>query len=381
MPNTLTITCPKCKTSISLSDALSQQLKNEAIEKLHSQHLQDIENVKKETTAKKDQEIAEKDLQIKLQNEEKLKIEKKLEETTAQEISLRKKMSDFEIEKKTFEVEKQRQIDKERELIRLKTMEDMTEKQRLKDMDKDKVIDDLKKSLEDAQRKASQGSQQSQGEVLELDIENQLKHVFPQDLIEPIEKGVLGADIRQTVRTPLGINCGKILWESKRTKSWSNEWIAKLKSDVLKDKANIPVIISEVIPDEAKNGIGFKEGVWITLPKLAMILAALLRKSLLDVAKQKKIALNKQTKAEELYSYVTSDDFANQVTSMLETYDLMMKQVNDERTSYERMWKKREMQIIRLKTGVAGMYGSIEEISGKSLPHIKNLELPSSDNK
>jgi len=263
MPNTLTITCPKCKTSISLSDALSQQLKNEAIEKLHSQHLQDIENVKKETTAKKDQEIAEKDLQIKLQNEEKLKIEKKLEETTAQEISLRKKMSDFEIEKKTFEVEKQRQIDKERELIRLKTMEDMTEKQRLKDMDKDKVIDDLKKSLEDAQRKASQGSQQSQGEVLELDIENQLKHVFPQDLIEPIEKGVLGADIRQTVRTPLGINCGKILWESKRTKSWSNEWIAKLKSDVLKDKANIPVIISEVIPDEAKNGIGFKEGVCI----------------------------------------------------------------------------------------------------------------------
>ncbi len=367
--NKFTIICPKCHEVISVDEALSQQLQQEALAKLRAQHQQELENIKKEAT----KVLAE---ELKIEKEEKQQLTKKLDEALGQELLLRKQKNDLEIAKKTFEAEKQRQLDSEREKIRMKTMEEIADKQRLKDKEKDLMIEGLKKSLDEAQRKASQGSQQLQGEVQELDLEQELQHAFPQDLIEPIGKGVLGADVRQTVRSPMGINCGTILWESKRTKFWSNDWINKLKNDVLNDKANIPAIVTETIPDEAKNGIGIKNGVWIASPKLTVILAALLRKSLLDVAKQRKIAQNKQSKAEDLYTYIMSDDFANQVKSMLETYDIMAKQIQDERTAFERIWKKREIQIVKLKSGVSGMYGSIEEISGKSLPQVKNLELP-----
>lgn len=364
--------CPHCKKTIELTDALTQQLKDQLKESMEREYKKELEKVKEESNKKLLEEI-------RLLKEEGEKRKHQLELAEKSELELRKEKNKLDEERRTFELEKQRQMDKERELIRQKTLEEAAEKNRLKEKEKDMVIDQLKKALEDAQRKASQGSQQLQGEVQELDLESLFHQAFPQDVIEPVGKGVLGADIRQIVKSPMGVVCGTILWESKRTKQWSDGWITKLKNDVLSDKANIPAIVSEVVPDEAKSGIGIMSGVWVASPKLAVPLAILLRKSLLDVAKQKKIKENQTSKAEDLYSYVTSHDFQHQVEAMIEIYREMETQIQKERVAFERSWKQREQQVNRLLSGVAGMYGSMQGIAGQALPSIKQLELPNTD--
>jgi hypothetical protein len=361
------LTCPHCGKPIELTDALTQELKGQLKEALEREYKKEFDKAKEESNKKLLEEI-------RLLKEEGEKRKHQLEFAEKSELELRKEKNKLDEEKRTFELEKQRQMDKERELIRQKTLEEAAEKNRLKEKEKDMVIDQLKKALEDAQRKASQGSQQLQGEVQELDLESMFHRAFPQDTIEPVGKGVLGADIRQIVKSPMGIVCGTILWESKRTKQWSDGWVTKLKNDVLSDKANIPAIVSEILPEEAKTGIGLVNGVWVASPKLAIPLATLLRKSLLDVAKQKKIKENQQSKAEDLYAYVTSHDFQHQVEAMIEIYRDMQIQIQKERVAFERSWKLREQQVTRLLSGVAGMYGSMQGIAGQSLPSIKQLE-------
>ena len=208
-----TLICPHCKKTIEISEAISHQVEEKIIAEQQEKH-------EKELTVKK----------------------KQLEAAQNTELELRKQKNKLDEERRTFDLDKQRQLDLEREKIRQKTLEEAAQSQRLKEREKDKVIDDLKKSLEDAQRKASQGSQQLQGEVQELDLEELLQKEFPGDTIEPIGKGVLGADIRQIVRSPRGMDCGHILWESKRTKAWSDGWIDKLKEDMRSDKANISAL-------------------------------------------------------------------------------------------------------------------------------------------
>jgi hypothetical protein len=347
-----TIICPHCKKPIELTQALSHEMKEQIIDEQNKKH---------------EEELAE--------------MKRKLDVAQEAELVIRKQKNQLDEEKRTFELDKQRQLDAEREKIRQKTAEEIMESQRLKDKEKDKVIDDLKKSLEDAQRKATQGSQQLQGEVQELDLEQLFQKEFPGDTIEPIGKGTVGADIRQIVRSPRGMDCGHILWESKRTKAWSDGWIAKLKEDLRSDKSHIPAIVSEVLPDEIKNGLGLKDGVWVASPRLAIPLAMLLRKTLLDVARQKIIVQNQQSKAETLYTYVTSHEFAQQVESMIETYREMADQITRERTAFEKNWKQREAQVNRLLTGVAGIYGSMQGIAGPALPPIKSLELTSEDDR
>jgi len=362
------LSCPHCGKPIELSQALTQELTHELTKSLEDKNKVAVEQAKKETSEKIAGEMKLLKDQIDARNKE-------LEIAQRAELELRKEKNKLDEERRTFELDKQRQMDKEREVIRQKSLEEASEKFHLKEKEKDMMIESLRKSLEEANRKAMVGSQQLQGEVLELDFEQLLRTSFPQDRIEPIAKGVLGADVRQVVVSPMGVDCGSILWENKRTKAWSDGWVTKLKNDVLADKANIPAIISEVVPDEAKSGIGQKDGVWIALPKLAIPLALLLRKSLLEVAKQKKIASNQLTKSEELYAFVTSHEFQHQVEAMISIYKDMDDQLKKERTAYERMWKLREEQIKKLSIGVAGMYGSMQGIAGQSLPVIQSLEL------
>lgn len=367
-----TILCPHCQKPFELTDALKAEL-SDAIRK----EQQEAFKKELETAKQKASESAEKELAV--LREEAVKKEKELETLRQTELLLRKEKNKLDDERRSFELEKQRQLDSEREKIREKTLEEAAEKTRIKEKEKDHVIEQLKKALEDAQRKASQGSQQLQGEVAELDLETVFKQSFPQDSIEPIGKGVLGADIRQIVKSPMGVPCGTILWESKRTKQWDGKWTGKLKNDMLSDKANIAALVSEVLPEEAKTGMGLVGGVWVSSPQLAVALARLLRKTLLDVTKQKKIQENKQTKSDELYTYVTSHEFQHQVESMIEVYKDMQTQIQKERTSFERMWKQRETQVNRLLSGVAGMYGSMQGIAGNALPSIQTLELPGED--
>ena len=324
----------------------------------------------------KDVEVS---LALQHQIEEDLRIEfrEELDKARKAELEIRKEKNLVEEEKKNLELITQRRIDEERKKIIEKTTEQIMEQQRLKEKDKDKVIEDLKKSLEEAQRKATRGSQQSQGEVQELDLENILRGEFSGDSIEAIGKGVLGADVRQRVKSPRGVDCGVILWESKRTKTWSEGWIGKLKEDLRADGAHLPVIVSETMPDDVKHGLGFRDGVWIVspIPDLIVTLAASLRRILLYTTRQKMVSESKATKAEEIYEFITSHEFSQQVESMLETYTAMKGQIDHERTVYEKLWKQRETQVQKLLTGVSGVYGSIQGIAGSALPAIKSLQL------
>lgn len=355
------IKCPNCGTDI--SKAL-------------------IEQIRKESTSEIEKSVREKiadETKLELEDLQKALKEKneKIETFTKAELGLREEKRKLEDEKRELKLEVQRQIDEQRKTIEENVLKQAAEEHRLKDAEKDKTIADLKKLAEDLKRKAQQGSMQTQGEVLELDLEEALRTNFRDDDIQSIEKGVLGADVRQIVKSPNRTACGIILWESKRTKLWSDSWVEKLKNDMRNDKADVPALVSEVMPRELPGGMGQKNGVWITTPALTIPLAMLLRKALLDAMRQKVISQNKQTTAEELYSFVTGQEFSQTVGAMVEIYLEMKNQITRERVLYEKQWKQREAQVSRLLSGVAGIYGNMQEIAGSALPPVKNLELES----
>lgn len=348
------IKCPKCGEEIEVTEALSATIKDELGKTLHDEGFKEAE--------------------------EKYKIEllfksKKLDESRESELLLRQEKLKLEDEKKTFELDKQKQLETERDKIRQQTLLEASDAHRLKDLEKEKLINDLKKSLEDAQLKANQGSQQLQGEVLELDLEDFLHTAFPHDEINPVGKGVRGADISQVVRTNLGTTCGVILWESKRTKAWVDDWANKLKDDMRSSKANIPVIITTVLPKEIKSGFGFFQGVWVAEPKFIHPLAEILRKNLIDVAREKHNSQDRGTKADLIYTYLTSDAFVQQIQSIIEVHQNMQLQIQKERISFEKIWKEREAQAQRIIISTAGIYGSIQGVAGQSLPPVKGLDL------
>lgn len=363
------IKCPHCGQSFSVDQALSSHLQ-EQLEKEFQDKLADAsKRSAQEATAKFQKELGY--LTEKLEQKE-----KQLDEANKIELKVRQEKELLEDQKRQFELDKQRQLDQERELIRQKAQSEILDSFKLKEKEKDKIIDDLKNSLEDAQRKASQGSQQLQGEVAELDVEDTLKSQFPFDVIEPVAKGVHGADISQTVRTNMGNVCGVILWETKRTKAWKDEWLGKLKEDLRATKANVPIIITNTLPKEIQGGLGLLENVWVCSFQYFQPLAELVRQKLIAVAREKYIAADRGTKAESLYQYIVSHEFTQQVESIIEIYHDLQEQTNKERTYFEKLWKYREVQSQRLFKATAGVVGAIQGQIGSAMPTIKGMDLP-----
>jgi len=356
-----TIKCPSCGEEIEITEALSQTVR------------EDLEKEIRLKLEKKIKEESSEEFKI-LQEELKLK-NAKLDESREAELKLRQDKLKLEDEKRSFELEKQRQLDEERNKIRQQTLLEASDSHRLKDMEKDKTISDLKNALEDMQRKANQGSQQLQGEVQELDLEDYLRTTFPQDEINPVGKGVRGADVSQTVKTTLGTICGVILWESKRTKAWVDDWATKLKDDLRSSQANIPVIVSTVLPKNISTGFGFYEGVWVTEPKYIQPLVEILRKNLIDVAREKHNGKDRGTKADMIYSYLTSDAFVQQIQNIIEVHQSMQQEIQKEKAAFEKIWKERESQAQRILVSTAGIYGSIQGVAGHTLPSVKGLDL------
>jgi len=356
-----TIKCPGCGIAIEITEALKQEIEEE---------------VKKETEVRVRKDLEEK-MAVEVKDLKKTLEEKdeKLTEFREQELKLREEKRKLEEAKKDLVLEVQRRVDEERKKAEESAFKRADEEHRLKDLEKEKVISDLKKALEDAQRKANQGSQQTQGEVLELDLEETLRNSFAQDLVEPVGKGIRGADIRQTVRSQSGVVCGVILWESKRTKDWHDDWVSKLKDDLRAEGANIPVIVSEVLPKESQNGMGIKEGVWVVSFALVLPLAALLRKNLLEVTYQKVVSADRGKKADMLYEYVTGHEFRQQLEALVEVYQEMQEEINTERKAFEKIWKTREFQVKRMLNSTANLCGSMQGLIGSSMPQIKGLEL------
>ena len=360
-----TIICTTCGATIEIGAAMQGEIEAQVRAAEHKKHELELERVRKEvesTTAQKieaaqqmlDKKLAAEQELLKKETEQELELAKKrLEaETVAaqkkaaaeQELLLKSLQDDAksakESEKKLREqltglmeelrtekkaradadFEAQKKLAAEEAKIRESAAKEADEKQRLNLAARDKTIADLQKALDEAQRKAAQGSQQLQGEVMELDFEKALADAFRDDDIEPVAKGIKGGDIRQVVRSPRGMQCGVMLWEIKRTKNWTPGWIPKLKEDLRAEKANIPIIITEAMPKDMDDDIGQVNGVWVCKPALAIILGTLLRKALLDAGRQKALAANRGSTAEALYNFVTSHEFIQQIEAMVETY-------------------------------------------------------------
>lgn len=234
-----TIKCKKCGNEIEITEALRFEIEEQT--KL------DVEKkIRKEYEEKSSFEIAD----LKKQIEEK---EKKAETYKGYELKLREENRKLQEEKKDLSLTVQRKVDEESKKIEERVLKQAAEDHYFKDKEKEKIIEGLKKSLEEARLKANVGSQQLQGEVLELDLEEELRRNFPHDEIIPVEKGEKGADVKQIVKSPKGIVCGVILWEAKRAKAWKDVWAIKLRDELRSEKANFPVIVTNIFPKEIKN--------------------------------------------------------------------------------------------------------------------------------
>jgi hypothetical protein len=405
-----TITCKNCGEEIEISAALQGQIEAQVLAAEHKKHEAEIVKIKADAAksaekqlagakellaqqAEADLDLAKKKLEVEAESKQKkaaldqelliksLKedadsAKERSEKLLDQVTELTKELREERNVRANVELEAEKKIAAEEGKIREEASKQADEKQRLNLAAKDKTITDLQKALDDAQRKAAQGSQQLQGEIMELDLETALANAFRDDDIEPVAKGTKGGDIRHSVKSPRGTLCGVMLWEIKRTKNWVDGWIPKLKEDLRSEKANLPIIVSEVMPKAISEDIGIFNGVWVCKPQAAIVLAMLLRKSLLDAGLQKALAENRGTKADALYNFVTSHEFVQQIEGMVETYQEMTAQITKERTYYAKFWAEREAQAQRLLLGTASIVGSMQgHIGHASMPKIKGLEL------
>ena len=370
-----TIKCPECGEVIELSEAISHDIEI----RLKQQYENKIEKTKKSIEEKAKKEVQE-SLNIKISdlNEQLEEKTKNLKEAQKQEIELRKRQRELVEKEEKLELELSRKIDAERQKIIQKTSLEFEETHRLKDAEKDKQLDDMKRQIDELKRKAEQGSQQMQGEVLELELEESLKDEFPFDVIEPVAKGVKGGDIIQTVKTQSGRICGKILWETKRTKNWSESWIQKLKDDQRDAKADLAILASESLPKGLQH-FRLISGVWVTDILSAVSLALALRVVLIQVARERVTQVGKKEKMELAYNYLTGQEFRNRVEAIVESFTAMKMDLEAERRAMLKIWAKREKQMERVISNAAGMHGDLQEIAGSSLPAIKMLELPNDD--
>lgn len=410
MPSTeQKINCPKCGESISIDDVLTHQIesklkkdfegaqaameaematRSEALKKQESEiakSKKDIESVVAGQVAEQLEEQkraiykdalreAEKEQNARTEMlEEQLKNkEEKLAQARENEVELRKEKMKLDEEKQSFELEKIRQLEEAKKTIAEEAAQKATEEQQYVIAQLKKQLTDATKAKDDLARKLEQGSQQTQGEVLELELEDILRSEFPFDEVFPVPKGVSGADITQKVHNQSGKYCGQIVWESKKTKAWSESWIQKLKDDQRILKAEIAVIVSTVLPGDIK-GFGFRDGVWICDVKLTAALATALRVNLESVSREKSMSVGKNEKMEVLYTYLTGVEFKQRVEAIVEAFTGMDDGLRKERLAYERIWAEREKQIRKVITNTVGMYGDLSGLV--ALPQIKSLEL------
>jgi len=316
----------------------------------------------------------EADLELKALRENVQENEKKVRKAQAAELELRKQTQVLEARARELDLEVARKLDVEKNRLEEQVRKAVGEEQDLKIKEKEKQIDDLRKALAEAKRKSEQGSQETQGEVLELDIQARLEQLFPHDQIRPVPKGIRGADLIHEVRNANMQPCGSMIWETKNTKNWSTAWIEKLKEDQRTVGGSLAVLVSSALP-EGVEGFAPVDGVWVADLRAWPALAAVLREQLIQVAFAHAASVGKQEKMELLYRYLAGDQFRQKVQGIVEAFEALQSQLAKERRAMERQWKEREKQIERVITNTVGMYGEMSGILGGTLPSIPALEL------
>jgi len=258
--------------------------------------------------------------------------------------------------------------------VESKARERVHDETRLKMAEKDKLIADAQKQVEEMRRKIEQGSQQLQGEVQELELESILRAKFPLDTIEPVPKGEFGGDAIHRVVGPTGALCGTILWESKRVKSWSYGWLSKLREDQRAARADFAVVVTQALPKGLET-FDLIDGVWVSSFKCALPVALALRHSLMELATARQSGEGQQTKMELVYQYLTGPRFRHRVHAIVDKFTEMQADLDRERKAMTRLWAKRQEQIHGVIAATAGMYGDLQGIAGKNLHEIEGLDL------
>ena len=386
------VTCPKCQHNFEPTDAIREEVEKELRGKMT-----DWQKKKEEETAAllAEQKVTiENELAEKLKKEVGTQYEQKIKAMQQNESAMSKQVKDFQEKELEFlkqvqviqakeaelELELQRKLVKERESLKAQIQKEETERGSLKDQEYqlkvkelEKQLDDQRKLAEEMKRKAEQGSMQMQGEVQELLLEELLKTSFPFDQISEVGKGVRGADCIQLVRNSLGQEAGKIIYESKRTKDFNQEWIDKLKADMRSQGADIAVIVTQTFPKELDR-FGEKDGVYICSFQEVKSVALLLRNAILKIHDTKKSQVNKGDKMSFLYDYLTSNEFSEQWKAVGEGFRQMRSSIQKERDAMEKLWKAREKQLEKVLLNAMHIKGSIEGIAGADAIHLDLLE-------
>lgn len=298
----------------------------------------------------------------------------KLTEAQKTQADLLKQKRELDDAKRELDLTVEKRIAEGLTATRQQARKEAEDELKLKVSEKEQTISSMQKQIEDLKRRAEQGSQQLQGEVQELELETLLRASFPHDNIEPVPKGEFGGDALQRVHNPLGQPCGTILWESKRTKNWSDGWLAKLRDDQRTAKAEIAVLVSPVLPKDVET-FNLVNGIWVAHPRVAIPVAIMLRQSLIELAVARQSSEGQQTKSEMLYSYLTSPRFRLRVQAIVEAFSNMKDDLDKERKVITKQWAKRDEQIERVMQATVGMYGDMQGIAGKTLQEIEGLEM------
>ena len=302
--------------------------------------------------------------------------EEKLAEAQKAQAELIVKQRELDDAKRELELTVQKRVQEGLGATRQQAKKEAEDEQKLKVMEKEQTIAAMQKQIEELKRRAEQGSQQLQGEVQELELENILRAKFPFDAIEPVPKGEFGGDVLHRVFGAGGQSGGTILWEFKRTKNWSDGWLTKLRDDQRTAKAEIAVIVSQVLPKGVET-FEMVEGVYVTHPRAALPVAMILRQTLLELALARQSSEGQQTKTEMVYQYLTGPRFRQRVEAIVEAFSTMKEDLDKEKKAITKQWAKRDEQIERVMEATVGMYGDLQGIAGKSLLEIEGLELPS----
>ena len=379
-----TITCPSCSTEIKLTESLAAPLIQATRQEYEAKIAQKERDVSARETALRDQQkaIDEARNSINEQVANKLKTEReaiaadeakkaklaaacdleakdkevaelqevlalrnaKLEEAQKAQADLIRKQRELDDAKRELELTVEKRVQGSLAEVRQKAKNEADDELKLKVTEREQQIASMQRQIDDLKRKAEQGSQQLQGEVLELKVEAMLQLNFPMDGIEPVGKGEFGGDVLQRVFSPTGKACGAILWESKRTKNWSDGWLAKLRGDQRAANAEIAVLVSRALPKGIET-FGQVDGVWITDPRFAVPLVIALRQTLIEVANTRQAQAGQETKMELVYQYLTGPRFRHRVQAIVEKFSDMRADLDREKKAMTRLWAKREVQI------------------------------------
>lgn len=409
-----TVKCPNCKHEFQLGDAISAEIEG----KIRTRYLERYNKDQKELEDKKraielqqeeikkqqeDQEriIADKvklqkgvleqeaikkaasemQMQMEQLNKELNEKAQKLRESQEKELDYLKKEKEIKNREAELELTVQKKLQEEREQFTEQIRKQETERNSLKEKEHQMQLLELKKQLdaqkkltEEMVRKQEQGSMQLQGEVHEIALEDLLRSNFPFDTVDEVGKGVKGADAIHTIRNSLGQTCGKIIYESKRTKAFSNDWIDKLKHDMRNSQADLAVIVTETMPKNMDH-FGMQEGVWICSFAEVKSLSFVLRDSLIKIYAAQASQENKGDKMSMLYAYLTGVEFKQQIEAIVEGFTELQEGIQREKNAMAKIWKEREKQLEKVLLNTTNFYGSVKGIAGNSIADIKKLEL------